>query len=80
MLAIPPFASDLLRLSFLFTQRLANMYFTTAFITSLLAASTVVSAAPLERRDVKMMAQTQLDAAGAAYCESIIPLELLAGI
>ena len=47
------------------------MYFTTAFITSILAASTAVSPVPLERRkaDVKMMAQTQLDAAGAAYCE-----------
>ena len=47
------------------------MYFSSAFIASLLAASTAVSAVPLERRkaDVKMMGQTLLDAAGAAYCE-----------
>ena len=49
------------------------MYFTTSFLASLLAASTFVSAAPLQRRKAQLQSLTsvQLDTSGAAYCESV---------
>ncbi|KAI0741672.1 hypothetical protein C8Q80DRAFT_1110493 [Daedaleopsis nitida] len=44
------------------------MLFSTAILTSVLAASTLVSAAPMHRRGTKMMtSKTLLDAAGAVY-------------
>ncbi|KAI0704607.1 hypothetical protein C8Q76DRAFT_697176 [Earliella scabrosa] len=44
------------------------MYFSTAILTSVLAASTLVSAAPMHRRQTTMMpGSTRLDSAGALY-------------
>ncbi|RDX51121.1 hypothetical protein K466DRAFT_499948 [Polyporus arcularius HHB13444] len=44
------------------------MYFSTAILTAVLAASSLVSAAPMQRRGTKMMtSKTKLDSAGAVY-------------
>ena len=56
--------------------RLVKMKFSAALLTAVLAAVSLVSAVPLERRagtgTKKAMGKTKLDASGAVYCKHIM--------
>ena len=60
------------------------MKFSAALLTVVLAAVSLVSAAPLERRagtgTKKAMGKTKLDASGAVYCEHIMHLRMCVSI